>query len=429
MFFKYYKMKNFLFTGLFLITGIVSFSQETIKLMTYNLLNFNNYTSYCTEANNSHVAKAAYLNTIVSNQQPDILAVCEVGTNVSASYTTNYILGNSLNTGGETRWLAASPTGSYLVNGLFYDKNKFQLVSQPVITTDVRDINIYKLKYLNTTETLYFNVVISHLKAGNTSEDAADRAAMVQQLMNYLQNLGSNENYVIVGDFNVYTYEEQCFQKLINPSYPNLAFYDPVDQLGEWNNNYSFRNYHTQSTHSASDSDCHSYGGMDDRFDFILISSSVKDGTAGIEYKSGSYWAVGQDGLRFNGSINSPANSTLPANVISALYNMSDHLPVVAEFYMGNQNGVASMSSDPMFYANIVNPVSDELKYQLKTSYEKDITVSLYSVAGSRLFESTITSEPNNIYTHDISGLGSGMYILNFSGEGINQSFRIIKSK
>ena len=117
-----------IFLILLLFVSLVAYSQETIKLMFYNLLNFNNYTSYCTSENNSHENKAGYLSTIVSNQQPDILAVCEVGTNVSASYTLNYILGNSLNVGGETKWLAASPTGSYLINGLFYDKNKFQLI-------------------------------------------------------------------------------------------------------------------------------------------------------------------------------------------------------------------------------------------------------------------------------------------------------------
>ncbi len=422
-------MEKKLLIAFFLISGFACFSQATIKLMTYNLLNFNNYTTYCTSANNSHVAKAGYLNTIVTNQQPDILAACEVGTNTSASYTTNYILGNALNINGETKWLAASPTGSYLINGLFYDKNKFQLVSQPVVTTDVRDINIYKLKYLDSEELLYLNVVISHLKAGDTPEDAADRAAMVQELMDYLHNLGNNENYVIVGDFNVYTDSEQAFQKYINPTYPNLAFFDPVNQLGDWNSNYSYRNYHTQSTHDDSNSDCHSYGGMDDRFDFILISSSVKDGTAGIEYKADSYWAVGQDGYRYNNSINSPTNSTLPANVISALYNMSDHLPVVAEFYMGDQNSVASLSSDPMFYANIVNPVEGELKYQLKTTFSKEISVCVYSVSGKKLFETAIESVNGNIYTHDISYLAAGMYILNFSGEGINQSFRIVKGE
>ena len=56
----------------FILISIYSFSQTTIKLMNYNLLNFNNYTSYCDQTNNSHVAKAGYLKTIVQNQEPDL---------------------------------------------------------------------------------------------------------------------------------------------------------------------------------------------------------------------------------------------------------------------------------------------------------------------------------------------------------------------
>lgn len=417
--------KIFLISLLFV--SLVGYSQQTIKLMFYNLLNFNNYTTYCTTENNSHENKAVYLKTIVSNQQPDILAVCEVGTNVSASYNLNYILGNSLNVNGETKWLAASPSGSYLINGLFYDKNKFQMVSQPIITTSVRDINIYKLKCLDSEDLTYFNIIIAHLKAGNTPEDAADRADMISELMDYLQNLGNNENFVIVGDFNVYTDTEQAIQKLVNPDNISLAFYDPINQMGDWNNNYSFRACHTQSTHSDSDSDCHSYGGMDDRFDFILISSSIKDGTADIKYKNDSYWAVGQDGLRYNHSINDPDNTTLPSDVIEALYNMSDHIPVVAEFDLGEQNSIGSISSDPKFYANVLNPVNDLLQYQYKTNNLSRMKVSLYSVTGVEIFCSEEIAENNTVVTKDISWLSNGIYILNFSGDGINQSFRIVK--
>ncbi|MDD3687914.1 MAG: hypothetical protein PHE56_14275 [Bacteroidales bacterium] len=413
----------------FLFVGLISFSQETIKVMTYNLMYFNNYTTFCTSANNSHVSKAGWLKTIVNNQQPDILAVCEVGTSPSATYTLNYILGNSMNVDGETKWAVTTTTGSYLVNGLFYDKNKFQFVGHtPIATSGLRDLNIYKLKYTEYSEDIFFNVVVCHLAAGSSSADASDRGLQIQSLMTYLQNVGNNENYIVVGDFNVYTDEEQAFQKLVNPAFSPIAFYDPINQLGDWNSNYAYRLYHTQSTHDDSDSDCHSYGGMDDRFDFILIAGSIKDGTANVEYKQDSYWAVGQDGLHYNKSINSPTNSTLPAEVIDALYNMSDHLPVVAEFYMGDQNSNISLSTDPFFYANVANPISEEIKYQLKTVYRKEIKVSLISITGAIVFEDVIISEPGQIYSHNVSGLKDGMYILNFSGEGINQSVRLVKA-
>ena len=42
---------------------------------------------------------------------------------------------------------------------------------------------------------------------------------------------------------------------------------------------------------------------MDDRFDFILASNEIMKNVDKIEYISGTYKALGQDGNRFNGSI------------------------------------------------------------------------------------------------------------------------------
>jgi exonuclease III len=423
-------MKKTFLLSIITIIGLALFSQDQIKVMSYNLLNFANYTSYCTTDNNPHESKAEYLATIIDNQEPDILAVCELGQYVSASYTTNFILGNSLNNNGEEKWLAASPTNqseSYLINGLFYDKNKFQLISQPVIVTEYRDINVYKMKCLQMTEETFLYVVVLHLKAGSGSEDAADRTDMTNALMSYISNLGSNDNFIIVGDFNVYTDSEQAFQKLINPTNPAIAFYDPIDQMGDWNNNYSYRNYHTQSTHDDQNNDCFSYGGMDDRFDFILISSSIKDGTADIKYVDDTYWAVSQDGNRFNGTLISPNNTTLPSTVINALYNMSDHLPVVAEFQIGDNSSITSISSTKDFYANIVNPSDGIIKYQLKTNLNTKLNVNIYTSVGQKILSTKINTKDAEIYTHDISNLANGVYIMCFEGDGIFQSYRIIK--
>ncbi|MBN2777527.1 MAG: T9SS type A sorting domain-containing protein [Bacteroidales bacterium] len=423
-------MKKCYFIIVTVLLSLTVFSQGRIKVMSYNLLNFANYTSYCTQENNPHEDKAGYLATIVQNQDPDIIAVCELGQYISSSYVTNYILGNALNVNGETKWQAASPTnqsGSYLINGLFFDKTKFQLISQPVIQTDIRDLNVYKLKSLQVTEETFFYIVILHLKAGSGTDDAAERTDMVEAFMNYLSNLGSNDNFIVVGDFNVYSSNEQAFQRMINPSNPSLTFHDPINQLGDWSNGYSFREYHTQSTYDGYDNDCFSYGGMDDRFDFILISSSIKDGTANIQYVEDTYWAVGQDGNRFNETINSPYNSSLPSNVINALENMSDHLPVVADFQIGDNSSIASISTNNNFYANVVNPTDGVIKYQLKTSVTSQINVSVFTSVGQKVFYSTITPDTNTIYLHDISSFPSGIYFMYFEGDGIFQSYKIVK--
>lgn len=407
-----------------ILCSLQGFSQGRIKVMSYNLLNFNNYPSYCTTENNPHEAKAGYLATIVANQQPDVLCCCEVGgRNPSLAYSISYILGNSLNVNGVTRWAAANASGStYLNNALFYDKNKLKLVAQTKVDTDIREINIYKLKHLTSNDTL--KVAIVHLKAG--SEYAADRGTEIQQFMNYLTTQGNNDNFIVCGDFNVYRASEPAFQNLVNPSYMPIAFYDPVNQMGEWNNNWNFSEYHTQSTRGGSGNDCFSGGGMDDRFDFILMSGSIINGSKGISYNPNSYWAVGQDGNRFNGAINSPTNNTLPSNVIDALYNMSDHLPIVAELDFGDV-GYASENTDDSFQSIVQNPVDDELVVRLRTEKPREVDVNVYSSLGRIVLSYSVQVADDEIIVKNVSDLQNGVYIVSIKSEGVSVSHRVVK--
>ncbi|MBO7651889.1 MAG: T9SS type A sorting domain-containing protein [Bacteroidales bacterium] len=401
------------------------FSQGQIRVMSYNLLNFNNLTSYCTAENNSYQAKAGYLATIVSNQQPDILCCCEVGKSYqSLAYTISYILGNSLNVNGVTRWASAPASGSeYLNNALFYDKTKLKLVAQTKVNTDIREINIYKLKHLSSNDTL--KVAIVHLKAGTGYE--SQRGTEIQQLVNYLTAQGNNDNFIVCGDFNIYKASEPAFQNLVNPSYLPIAFYDPVNQMGEWNNNWNFSEYHTQSTHSGN-SDCFSGGGMDDRFDFILMSGSIINGSKGITYTPNSYWSVGQDGNRFNGAINSPTNNTLPSNVIYALYNMSDHLPVVAELTFNNV-GYASESTDASFQSIVQNPANDELVVRLRTEKPREFVVNVYSALGRLVLSYSVQVSNDEVVARNISDLPNGVYIVSIKSEGVSVSHRVVKAE
>lgn len=126
--------------------------------------------------------------------------------------------------------------------------------------------------------------------------------------------------------------QEAGFQNLLNYSTTSLRFYDPESQPGNWNNNYTFRNLHSQSTRDgATNNGCFSGGGLDDRFDHVLFSDDVVNGSAKMTYVSGSLTPVGNDGLHFNAAINAPTNNAVPANVLTALYEMSDHLPVYVD--------------------------------------------------------------------------------------------------
>jgi len=124
---------------------------------------------------------------------------------------------------------------------------------------------------------------------------------------------------------------------LLNPFQLTIIVSSP----GNWNNNSSYASIHTQSTRSGIIGDGGSFGGMDDRFDFIFFTDDLVSGANKLTYVPNSYTAVGNDGNHFNKSINSsPINTSAPTNVIDALYIMSDHLPIALKAYVPLNVGI-----------------------------------------------------------------------------------------
>lgn len=254
-------------------------AQDTVTVMTYNLLNFNNNTSYCTQTNNSVTAKKSYLKTICQYVMPDIIAFNEVGAN---NFNIQLILDSILNTGGSKiygRIPYINSSSSDIVNTVYYNTNKFALYSTNYLQTGLRDVIIAMLYYKsvemeNQQDTVFIRVMVAHLKAGSTLNDQQQRAQETQIIMNYLNSIGSIKNTILMGDFNVNSSTEQAFQNLINYSNVNVRLYDPVNKLGNWHDNPQFALYHTQAAQLISNG-CTSGGGLDDRFDFILASFAV----------------------------------------------------------------------------------------------------------------------------------------------------------
>ena len=343
-------------------------AQDTLKIMHYNLLNYNNYTSYCTASNNDVNNKDAYITSIIDYVLPDILSVNEIE---ESSVTLDRLLNNVMNTNGRTYYSRANRTNygsSSIINALYYDNRKLVLHSQDAVVTSVRDINLYKLYYLSPdlasgADTAWLTCIVMHLKAGSSTSDEDERAAEIALLMNYLNSLNHAGNYLVLGDLNVYSDDEVCFQNLINHPNANIRFYDPINKMGDWNNNSYYEDYHTQSTHSTSNN-CAAYGGMDDRFDFILTSLDIIIGSKLIQYLPNSYYALAQDGDHFNSSLlDAPTNTLVPSNVLNALYNNSDHLPVIMKLSIDEAVGIEEEQAnfDFFMYRNENNDLSAQI--------------------------------------------------------------------
>lgn len=399
-------------------------AQVQIKVMHYNLLYYGLNVYECTDLNNGINNKTQYLKTIINYVQPDILTVNEIKAN---DYTQNYLLNNVFYLNGFPQFKKGnSITGSFDANQIYYNSSKLFLEGQDVIAAPTHQFDLFKFYYrspdLESGDTVRLICIIGHLKAGSYPENITERAEQANELMSYLNIYYEPSNILLMGDFNLYTSSEEAYQIFTNYSNTDIKFNDPVNAAGDWNSNPDFTDVHTQSTHYTSD--CASGGGMDDRFDFILTSNFIIDGTENVEYSSGSYTTVGQDGNHLNDAINYGSNTSVPANVLDALYNNSDHLPVTLTLEI---NQTPANSIENFVHAldlSVQNPVSDFLNF---TIYVNDVfnsnsfNVEIYSILGQKIYIDQIDKENNEIeYQIPVTDFEAGMYILRVYDENNN---------
>ncbi len=359
---------------------------DTIRMMQYNLMYYTNNSgiSDCNGVSNNLDAKDANIKTIFQYVKPTVFCVCEMG---SQNQYADRLLNNAINTDGidyYRRGLLTNQSGGAITNMIYFDSRKLTLYRSTTISTSYRDINGYTFYYnadnLSSGDTIFMTFWLAHLKAGDYSSNESARLAQVQKLMNRIANSGMPGNYTFSGDFNIYHSDEPAYQELTE--YPNslYRFYDPVNRPGYWHNNPQFSSLHTQSTHSQ-EADCFSNGGLDDRFDIILVSPYIYYGSDRVHIVEGSYHALGQDGARFNGTILSPVNNTIPSNVANALYQQSDHLPVIMDLTIDAHVGATTYKPD--FQINATNPIRETLYIDLHNDKADDYDISVYAVDGS----------------------------------------------
>jgi endonuclease/exonuclease/phosphatase family metal-dependent hydrolase len=370
---------------LLLVTVHSIIQADTIKMMQYNLLYYTtSVPSGCNITSTYLDNKDLNFKKIIKYENPDVICVNEMG---SQSTYVDRIKNNVLNTEGVTYYQNCPLTnfsGGSIANMLFYDSRKLGYHSFFYITTSVRDINAYKMYYktpqLANGDTIFITFIIAHLKAGSYDSDKLTRYQQTQALMNKLEQLQVADNYVFSGDFNIYSSSEQSYQHLINYSNTLYRFYDPINQPGNWNNSSQFAAIHTQSTHTTSENGCYSTGGMDDRFDFILVSPYIYFGSKKVRSINSSYHALGQDGNRFNGAINNPSNTVVPDSIANALYNFSDHLPVIMKIAIDNTVSINEI--EPPFLVQVVNPVQNQLTIELHLKTATNLTFEVYTLGG-----------------------------------------------
>ena len=409
---------TFIFLSL-LFFSISCFSQNTIKTMFYNVLEF-------PELNPNRIS---LLQDILQDYSPDIFMVCELQSQEGA----DVILNVGLNSDGNSNYSAApyfenQSGGGDLQQALFYRNDMFVLENTEIINTPVRDINKYTL-LLNTesqdTNPIRIYAYVTHLKSSQGSANQQLRLSMVEAFVNDTEQLEDDAFVLFAGDFNIYTSTEPAYLEILDQT-NSVAMEDPIDTPGAWNNNEDFRAVHTQSTRTSSSGfGGGAGGGLDDRFDFIMVSQNMMT-NPNLQYKTDSYKAYGNNGNCYNNNINDINCGGVYNQIIrDALYNMSDHLPVVMELETDQEIVILEVPQQQLAQPFSLKRtlVSDVLTIYAPQWDTQNDTFGVYNSLGQEILDFKINATTTAI---NIAQLAKGVYYI--TNKSSNQTLKFLKT-
>ena len=419
-----------------LMATLFANAQDTLTVMQYNLLEYGNYNSGfadCYETNNNTQRKDECIRMLLDYVKPDIFTVCEFG---ATQALQNDFVRHNLNINGADYWQTdniINYAGSNIINHIFFDSRKLGLSKHVALHTNPRDTDFYEL-YLKTPglaagDTIKLICIVAHPKAGQGYE--SNRRALMQTAMDYVNQHYPTDNVLIMGDFNMYSANESGYRLLTQTySNPSICFMDPLANLGgvgEWNNNSQYAAFHTQSTRSYSE-ECFSGGGLDDRFDFILMADEIAFSYNHLRYVQGSYKAIGNDGNHFNMSVDQGYNSAVPADLAEALYDASDHLPVTMKIAVDAHLGVEDHETQSLYASIAPNPATDKAVVHFFNPAEGNVQFEVYSLQGQMMaIESSHFDSGSQQYELSLEGVTKGFYLLQITHEsGLKQTVKVV---
>jgi endonuclease/exonuclease/phosphatase family metal-dependent hydrolase len=291
---------------------------EGIRVVSWNILDYPDM---------NEEPRDEYFRSILELLNPDILVVQEMASAAGVSQ----FLKEVLNPKKPNLYKAASFfDGPDTDSALFYKKAMFKVVSRQQIPTLYRDITEYEMIIKKGKgKGTKFKVYSLHFSEGAGAKKKRENEAIT--LRNYLDGLLPDELFLVCGTFNMLSSTEKAFKILTsNQVNNNGRLMDPIHKSGKWRDNSKHKRFHTESTRESKFGGG-TGGGLDDRFDMILISYGL-DENERLIYLDGSYSVFGNDGEHLNKAINKPENKVVSSDIADALCMASDHLPVIIEF-------------------------------------------------------------------------------------------------
>jgi endonuclease/exonuclease/phosphatase family metal-dependent hydrolase len=320
-------------SALYLLFAVLAFhANGQIKMMSYNILNY---------PTSELIGRADTLQGIVDYVEPDLLMVQELKSawgleqlltisfaNQEGNFATSEFVPQQGNPG----------NSNSLQQAIIYDTDKLTLHSQAEVITTYRDVNEFVL-FLNDqlladgADTTFIYLYVTHLKSSSGNANEQLRLEMVEAWREYLdENVPEDAMVIMSGDFNLYSSTEPAYELLLGEN-ETIPMNDPLDAPGVWTDSgYPNKQYLTQSTRSQVIFGDGASGGLDDRFDFILVSDNLMDQSNSVHYAEDTYLALGNNGTCYNQDIlDCDQSNDVPYSILRSLYYMSDHLPIIME--------------------------------------------------------------------------------------------------
>lgn len=360
------------------------FGQQEVTVMSYNVLNF---------PTGNIEGREDTLRNIINHAEPDLFLIQELKNDSGLQIILNESFADLPAAYEATTFVPqqSNPSSGFkLQQAMIYNSDLFGLASEGYLLTEVRDLNKFKLYYkdpelVNGADTIFFYVFVVHLKSSQGISNVEARLAMAQTLSFHQQYLEDNASIIVAGDFNVYTSEEPAYQELLDPT-NRIRLRDPINTPGDWNSSsFQPKSVLTQSTRASSIFGDGAGGGLDDRFDFVLLSSDMFQPWNTIVYEEDSYYAMGNTGTCYNQSITDCSGGEWSDEMLQSLYYMSDHLPIVLKLNMG----VGSVSVDENHEDLAKIWITDN---QLNIQWQKKETgiVSVVDMLGRSIFQNQV---------------------------------------
>jgi endonuclease/exonuclease/phosphatase family metal-dependent hydrolase len=298
--------------------NMISASDERIRIVSWNILNYPDLNGDPREE---------YYQRVLEGLSPDILIVQEM----TSAFGVGEFLNNVMKPVSKEYRASKFFDGPDTDSVLFYDRTKIRVMSSQQIYTSLRDISEYSLKIKkNPGKGVKFKLYSVHFAEGLSPGAKTQREGDALTLRNYLDGFQPDDLFLVCGTFNMISSREKAFKVLTGESIDNIGrLQDPMNKTGKWHDKLKSRFTHSESTRKSKFGDG-AKGGLDDRYDMILISYGW-DQSGKLIYRPGSCIVYGNDGKHLNKAINAPKNKRVSSDIADALYHASDHLPVIIE--------------------------------------------------------------------------------------------------